>query len=204
MPAVCAHARTCPGGACPPGPGQTVTATCAVTPDCSAAPRVQVLQAWEDEGIDSKGLRRRLLGIGLSVVGLAAFQLLTDILAAYCSSTTATIFENSSFFGAGFLAIAFQTLYYYFAIGAAFDTFRLGGVIGGAAAQGASAETLYAAIEQLAGEQSGIALIDKAQAAVSTTKVVLALNSVRRAVKVREAVLCTPGVASQLLNPCQF
>lgn len=156
---------------------------------------MQVLQAWEEEGIDSKALKRRLLGVGLSVVGLAAFQLLTDILAAYCSTTTATIFENSTFFGAGFLAIAFQTLYYYFAIGAAFDTFRLGAVIGGAATLGASSETLYGAIEELAGDQSGIAIIDKAQAAVSTTKVVLALNSVRRAVK----VCCT----AQGTGPCQ-
>eukprot|EP00892_Ulva_mutabilis_P005297 jgi/Ulvmu1/3139/UM015_0179.1 len=143
----------------------------------------KVLQAWEDEGIDSKTLQRRLLGVGISVVGLAAFQLFTDILAAYCSTTTATVFGNSTFFGAGLLAIAFQTLYYYFAIGAAFDTFRLGAVIGGAASLGANTDTLYAAIEQLAGEQSGLGIVDKAQAAVSTTKVVLALNSVRRVVK---------------------
>lgn len=160
---------------------------------------VQVLQAWDDQGIDSSALRRRLLGVGVSVVGLAAFQLFTDILAAYCSTTTATVFENSTFFGAGILAIVFQTLYYYFAIGAAFDTFRLGAVIGGAASLGARSETLYSAIEQLAGEQSGLGIVDKAQAAVSTTKVVLALNSVRRVVKV-----CTRNLFHATLFLCKL
>jgi hypothetical protein len=68
---------------------------------------------------------------------------------------------------------------------AGLDTFRIGSVIGGTLVTGAKAEALYNAIEELAGDGGSIALLSKAEAAVNTSKVVLALNSVRKALQVR-------------------
>lgn len=68
---------------------------------------------------------------------------------------------------------------------AGLDMFRLGSVIGGTLVTGARSESLYQAIEELAGDTSSITLLDKAQAAVSTSKVALALNSVRKAMQAR-------------------
>jgi hypothetical protein len=67
---------------------------------------------------------------------------------------------------------------------AALDCFRLGTVIIGAAVMRTRAEPLYEAIEELAGQQTSIALLNKVEAAVSTSKVALALNSIRLALKV--------------------
>jgi hypothetical protein len=67
---------------------------------------------------------------------------------------------------------------------AGLDMFRLGSVIGGTLVTGARSEALYQAIEELADEKSSITLLNKAQAAVSTSKVALALNSVRTAMQV--------------------
>lgn len=68
---------------------------------------------------------------------------------------------------------------------AGLDVFRLGTVIGGTFVMGTRADTLYQAIEELAGEQGSINIVNKVEAAVSTSKVALALNSVRKALQVR-------------------
>lgn len=57
---------------------------------------------------------------------------------------------------------------------------------------GARSEALYQAIEELAGDQTGVELVSKAQAAVSTSKVVLAINSVRKALQARCPLQCNP------------
>jgi hypothetical protein len=67
---------------------------------------------------------------------------------------------------------------------AGLDFFRVGTVIGGTVVTGARAEVLYDAIEQLADDNSSISILSKAEAAVNTSKVVMALNSVRTALKV--------------------
>jgi hypothetical protein len=145
----------------------------------------QVLQAWMNQDVkDATGLKQRLRQTGISLVGVAAIQLGFDILAAYCSSATATGFAFSDASYAPALSFFFQGLFFYFAFGVIFDLLRLGFVIGGAASLGADANTLYNAVEQLAGESTGLDIVDKAQQAVSTSKVVLALNSVRRVLKV--------------------
>lgn len=69
--------------------------------------------------------------------------------------------------------------------GAGLDLFRLGSVIGGTVVTGARSEALYQAIEELAGDKSSVELVNKAQAAVSTSKVVLAITSVRKALQAR-------------------
>jgi hypothetical protein len=147
---------------------------------------VQVLQAWKQKEVrDAAAFSEKTRGWGVSRVVLGTVQVGTDILAAYCCSVTAGAFGSSSSFGAQAIGFVFQLLFFYFATGAFLDLFRLGAVIGTAAGLGANSKTLYAAIEELAGEASGLAVVDKAQAAVSSAKVVLALNSVRRILKVR-------------------
>lgn len=145
-----------------------------------------MLQSWKDQNVeDASKFSDKTRGLGISRVGLGTVQVFTDILAAYCCSVTAAAFGGASSFGAEALGVVFQLLFFYFAAGALLDLFRLGAVIATAVGLGADSKTLYAAIETLAGENSGLALVDKAQAAVSSTKVILALNSVRRILKVR-------------------
>ena len=147
---------------------------------------MQVLQSWKDQDVqDASKFSEKARGLGVSRIGLATVQVGTDLLAAYCSSVTAAAFGSASSFGAEALGLVFQLLFFYFAAGAFLDLFRLGAVIATAVGLGADSKTLYAAIETLAGENSGLAIVDKAQAAVGSTKVVLALNSIRRVFKVR-------------------
>lgn len=148
---------------------------------------MQVLQSWRRQEVkDASAFSKKTRGDGISRVGLGAVQVFTDVLAAFCCSVTAETFGNATSFGAGTISIGFQLLFFYFAAGAFLDLFRLGAIIGTAAGLGANSKTLYAAIETLAGDNTGLALVDKAQAAVSSTKIVLALNSVRRVLKVRQ------------------
>lgn len=147
---------------------------------------MQVLQSWKDKDVnDASAFSAKTRGLGFSRVSLGAIQVGTDLLAAYCCSVTAGAFGSASSFGAEAIGFGFQLLFFYFAAGVFLDLFRLGAVIGTAVGLGANSKTLYAAIETLAGENTGLALVDKAQAAVSSTKIVLALNSVRRVLKVR-------------------
>lgn len=77
--------------------------------------------------------------------------------------------------------------------GAGLDVFRLGTVIGGTFVMGTRADTLYQAIEELAGEQGSINIVNKVEAAVSTSKVALALNSVRKALQARPTLRTDPA-----------
>lgn len=43
---------------------------------------------------------------------------------------------------------------------------------------------VYAAVTELAGEKSGLSVVDKAQQAISATKIAIALNSIAAALKV--------------------
>lgn len=43
---------------------------------------------------------------------------------------------------------------------------------------------VYAAVAELAGEKSGLSVVDKAQQAISATKIAIALNSIAAALKV--------------------
>jgi hypothetical protein len=164
---------------------------------------VQVLTSWKKQDVkDAAAFSQKTRGLGVSRVVLGSVQVGTDILAAYCCSVTAAAFGSASSFGAEAIGFIFQLLFFYFATGAFLDLFRLGAVIGTAVGLGTNSKTLYAAIESLAGEASGLAVVDKAQAAVSSAKVVLALNSVRRIFKVRRLSFthfCIP-MASQAGN----
>lgn len=78
-----------------------------------------MLQAWEAQDVtDAKGLRKKMVGLGVSVVALAALQLGTDVIAAYCCSATAFVVDQQAFAGHGILSIVFQTLFYYFFLSA--------------------------------------------------------------------------------------
>lgn len=160
----------------------------------------KVLQSWRRQEVkDASAFSKKTRGDGISRVGLGAVQVFTDVLAAFCCSVTAETFGNTTSFGAGTISIGFQLLFFYFAAGAFLDLFRLGAIIGTAAGLGANSKTLYAAIETLAGDNTGLALVDKAQAAVSSTKIVLALNSVRRVLKEEmDDAAFTDGTLQQL------
>lgn len=161
---------------------------------------LQVLRSWRRQEVkDASAFSKKTLGTGVSRVGLGVVQVFTDVLAAFCCSVTADTFGRASSFGAEAIGFGFQLLFFYFAAGALLDLFRLGAIIGTAAGLGANSKTLYAAIEALAGDNTGLALVDKAQAAVSSTKVVLALNSVRRVLKVRHRISC--DIVSQASFP---
>eukprot|EP01025_Chloroclados_australasicus_P026817 TRINITY_DN2662_c0_g2_i1.p1 TRINITY_DN2662_c0_g2~~TRINITY_DN2662_c0_g2_i1.p1 ORF type:complete len:274 (-),score=32.58 TRINITY_DN2662_c0_g2_i1:139-960(-) len=81
----------------------------------------------------------------------------------------------------------FLALSYYFLLTIALDVFRIGAVIVSTVMMGASAKKMYAAVERMAGDQTGVSMIDKYQAAVSTAKVAQALKDVRDAIKGRDA-----------------
>lgn len=162
---------------------------------------MQVLESWKDRDVtDASGFSNNIRNLGLSRVGLGTLQVGTDLLAAYCCSTTASVFGSASSFGAEALGFCFQLLFFYFASGAVLDLFRLGAVIATTVGLGADSKTLYAAIETLAGENTGLGLVDKAQSAVSSSKVVLALNSIRRVLKVRCNSLTLPHGCIPMLH----
>lgn len=144
----------------------------------------KVLSSWQDQGLaDPKSIKGAFVKGGLSLVGAAALQSGLDALASYSSFQTAAVVAAAGFWGSGAIGILLDFLGWYFLIGVALDLYTLGAVAGSTYFLGTRTEGLYAAIEELAGEKSGINIVDKAQAAVSTTKVILALNSISQALK---------------------
>jgi hypothetical protein len=80
---------------------------------------VQVLKAYQTQGVaDGKMLQKRILGFGVNVLGLAALQLLIDVIASYASHQTAVAVGLSGVWGSGVGTVLLQTLSIYFAINA--------------------------------------------------------------------------------------
>lgn len=73
---------------------------------------------------------------------------------------------------------------------AAMDALQFGKVIGGTLATGMRADAMYRAVEELAGGRTGKGLLARADPAIISPKIILALNSVRLALKVRSSSLC--------------
>lgn len=151
----------------------------------TARPEVarQVLKAWKDAGVtDAKGVRAQFYKAGLSSVAVASIQTLFDAVATIATLQTAAGISAADFPLHGFVAYLVYTLSFYFAFGVILDLFTIGATVTSTVVLGTKADTVLQAVEELAGK-SGIAIVDKAQQAVNTGKIVLALNSIATALK---------------------
>jgi hypothetical protein len=168
-----------------------------------------LLKTWQKNGVTGSSSKKgQLLKLGLFAVLLTKGipTGFSNSLTAYCSWSIAAAIGSQQFFGAGFLGVALNTIGWCFAICALFDLFSLVAVAALTVKMGGKTEQTYAAVVELAGETSGMGLVDKVQQAVSATKVALALNSISAALKVRllQFRMCYCSFGDCSFGDCRF
>ena len=117
-------------------------------------------------------------------MGAVALQTFIDAVASYCSFATATTITEQDFSGAIPLSFIVYTLGCYFAIGVIFDLFTIGAIVTMTVLLGTKANAVLACVEDLAEWRAGLSVVQKAQTAMNTSKLVMALNSIANAMRV--------------------
>jgi Ca2+-binding EF-hand superfamily protein len=162
----------------------------------------RILKVWEQTGASSPDeLRKLLVNRSLKAAGLVGFQTLLDAGASWGAFSTAQALSvGPPFFG----KIAVEYLAYflglYFATSVFLDLFTLGAIAFSGVQYGSNSEAFLNAVRQVAGPQSGLNVVNKAQQAVNTAKVVNALNQINSILKERSQ---TEGDTSDTLRNLQ-
>lgn len=141
-----------------------------------------VLKSWSEavgHEVTPEELRKILVGQSTKIIGLVLLSTLLDAGAAYGA------FVAGGFLGLaseqyGVAAIIGQAIAYllagYYVTGAAFDFFKLGAVIVASINFNINSAAFLQAVEDIAGEGSGLDITDKAREAINSLKVLNALN----------------------------
>jgi hypothetical protein len=175
--------RAAPNGRGAPAstPSSSFVALRASGVDKSVAQRV--LKSWETTGAaaDPDALRKVLITRSLRSAAAILLQAGIDTGAAFGAFSWGTFLDTpagADVPGRGVLQALSFALAFYFAVGVVSDLFVLGALSVAAARYGANAGAVLAAVRELAGAPSGVAALDRAASAVSTLKVVAALNEI--------------------------
>lgn len=139
----------------------------------------RVLQVWEESGAkDSEGLKKLLVRRSLTSALTIVIQTVLDAGAAYGAYSLSGFLQISEGIPLnGILSFLAGVLGSYFAVGVLFDLFTLG-VVGASSLQfQTDSQAFLSAVKEMAGgEETGLNVIDKAQQARNTLKVLKALN----------------------------
>lgn len=144
-----------------------------------------ILDRWKEAGADSDPSQLRKLFLKQSLVPITAslVQLLFDAAAAYSIFMSAGFFAlGPDFTGRVVLVFLLDFLAIYFAVGLLFDVVTLASVLITTAKLGASPVAFYGAVKAIASpagaSRDGLAIVEKAKAAVSAVKVAQALDAI--------------------------
>ena len=150
----------------------------------------KILKAWEGSGLadDPDKLRKLLLSRSLRSAGAILLQALIDAGAAYGAFSWGLLLDNPNagigdFPGKRVVQALSFFVTGYFVVGVLSDFFVLGALSVAAASYGANAGAVLDAVREVAGRPSGASAIDKAAAAVTTLRVVAALNEIAELLK---------------------
>ncbi|CAK0779977.1 hypothetical protein CVIRNUC_004904 [Coccomyxa viridis] len=147
----------------------------------------QILQVWEKSGAESPDqLRKLLIKRSVQSAGAVLVQTVLDAGASWGGFSTASYLSAGGDFPG---KIIVQYLAYflglYFAAGVFLDLFLLGATTFAGVNYSTNAEAFQKAVRQVAGQSSGINVVDKAQSAVNTVKIINALNEISDILKKR-------------------
>jgi len=140
----------------------------------------KVLKRWEETGATdadtlNKMLRRRSLGTVITIIVQAVLDAGASYgafnLAAFLAAADKIPLHWVLSFGANFLGS-------YFAIGVFFDLFTLGAVTVSSLQFQTNSAAFLSAVQEIAGQDTGLNVIDKATQAANTLKVFNALNAI--------------------------
>lgn len=148
----------------------------------------QVLKVWRTAGIaDPEALRRALVKRGANRSAAVAGQLAVDASAAAVAFYSGTNIATSRALGSFTLAAEFlcYALACYLSISATLDVFALVAVGLATKRYSTSSAAFLEAVQALAGPESGLDVVDKARKAVSTVRVLQALDAILARLKAR-------------------
>lgn len=142
----------------------------------------KIIDKWRELGADAdpKVLRNLFLKQSLVPIGAVIVQLIFDAGVAYTAYSSSVLFAlGPEFFGRRPLLLLDNFIVAYFAISILLDLVTLTAVLITTARMGTSTSALYSAIKTIAASPApGLALADKATAAVNAVKVSQAMDSI--------------------------
>lgn len=149
----------------------------------------ELLRTWADLGAkDPEQVRKLLVNRSLQPVTGLAIQSALDVCAALFGFYTGTVAGQVDFPGQLLVQLAAYFFGCYYFIQAAAEAGALVAVVVTARKYSTDSDVMLAAIQELAGPMSGLSVIDKAQLAVNTLKIIQTLESIAESLKVGKHV----------------
>ncbi|GIL73826.1 hypothetical protein Vretimale_5316 [Volvox reticuliferus] len=144
-----------------------------------------VLKKWRDMGVsDPEQLRKLLVRTSLRPAVTVGVQALLDALACWGGFYTAGLIADSPPFAGQFaLQLAASFFGFYYVLQALLNLSTVSGLLLTAYKYGTNSVELLAAVQQLAGPPTGLTVLDKAQVAVNTLKVLQTLDEIAELLK---------------------
>ncbi|GLC46155.1 hypothetical protein PLESTB_001195900 [Pleodorina starrii] len=144
-----------------------------------------VLKKWKDLGVaDPEQLRKLLIRRSLRPAATVGFQALLDGLACWGGFYTSGLISDSPPFTGQFaLQIAASFFGFYYVLQALLNLSVASALLFTAYKYGTNSVELLAAVQQLAGPATGLTVLDKAQVAVNTLKVLQTLDEIAELLK---------------------
>eukprot|EP00877_Chromochloris_zofingiensis_P003321 jgi/Chrzof1/12990/Cz07g15150.t1 len=144
----------------------------------------ELLRTWADLGAkDPEQVRKLLVNRSLQPVTGLAIQSALDVCAALFGFYTGTVAGQVDFPGQLLVQLAAYFFGCYYFIQAAAEAGALVAVVVTARKYSTDSDVMLAAIQELAGPMSGLSVIDKAQLAVNTLKIIQTLESIAESLK---------------------
>lgn len=140
----------------------------------------EVLSKWKELGVsDSEQLRKLLVRRSLQPVSVIGFQALLDGLACFGGFYSANLISQGDSFPFQFpLQIAATFFGFYYSIQVLLNVSVIGVLVLTAYRYGTNSAEVLLAVQSLAGPASGVSVLDKAQLAVNTLKVLQTLEEI--------------------------
>ncbi|KAG2489366.1 hypothetical protein HYH03_012196 [Edaphochlamys debaryana] len=140
----------------------------------------RVLKKWEEMGVqDSEQLRKLLVKRSLKPASTVAFQAFIDGIACFGGFYTSGMISDSPPFTGQFpLQLLASFFGFYYCLQALLNLSVASALTWTAFKYGTNSVELLAAVQQLAGPQTGLNVLDRAQVAVNTLKVLQTLDEI--------------------------